>query len=567
MPNSVVEMTPSTADSPLTVQSLVRSALAPNAEDQTSTVDLSRFGLKTSQDVIKYLNSAEGEQIIADLGEQITEKKASELEQLEVNARQVLMQRLFALFMLASIAEKGHAKATKEEIQKEIDKVLHEIDDSSPSASKKQADLERAEAQYHQSLAAVKEMQDNTQRLADAREQLKIETKDTADKYSVFDKNLNEVDALGEEISDDELNKQIADIKTEMDGLSKQIMDMAAAEGQSRKVKDGKSSELKDLMNASNGANLKLASLLDMQAVRKGEKYYADADGNTKDEKGNPIDSFTKATLLMEGDSKNPTQKVVREGNKLYLIEAGEDWNTIKDNPGMKEKASQNYDRAMTVKKLVNHNKDIETVNLSTKESALKLQEQVNEQVKNDLRDAAKHTPALNAAFANTQALAKANKPAADKEVHACCEKLSPEDVLAYADKVNPQLKGELQMQFNNTNITAMSMRGVIPFQAMQAMLRNMERFGIDATKPGVTNILNDLEQNQLTNEAKPQAAPEAKVEAKQEKKYDPSFDLNPKAQEKKVEMQPAPDIEDDGPDNDNKTVHTPLYTKPTPFS
>ena len=73
---------------------------------------------------------------------------------------------------------------------------------------------------------------------------------------------------------------------------------------------------------------------------------------------------------------------------------------------------------------------------------------------------------------------------------------LSREELLALTEQAPAEHKEKAQAYLSR-QFANMPRNAPIPFQKMQNILRNLERFGIDVTKPSVTNIQNDTDKNQ----------------------------------------------------------------------
>ncbi|NYQ97024.1 LidA, partial [Escherichia coli] len=108
----------------------------------------------------------------------------------------------------------------------------------------------------------------------------------------------------------------------------------------------------------------------DMLAVHRKEKSFFN-------EKGEEVTSLNDAHYVIGKDQQlfnlggkfypiHKEQKILEKDGKFYLLKQGEDWESIKDSPEKQKKAEHDfhklqYETPMTVKKLVHHNKGLET--------------------------------------------------------------------------------------------------------------------------------------------------------------------------------------------------------------
>lgn len=283
--------------------------------------------------------------------------------------------------------------------------------------------------------------------------------------------------------------------------------------------------EATKLLHKHNGLNLKLANLQDMLAVHRKEKSFFN-------EKGEKVTSLNDAHYVIGKDQQlfnlggkfypiHKEQKILEKDGKFYLLKQGEDWESIKDSPEKQKKAEHDfhklqYETPMTVKKLVHHNKGLETT----------IHKERIEETKQQLEDNGKEKIEIANNISKLQstvgtALNELNQSNINQESVTLTPlggggtTLSPKPGPSLAavttffrtkiqemkEMNSPGMTRDELRQFQSqipegaarnyfiSALTQMPRTGPVPFQIMQAMLRNLERFGVDTTKPGVTSI------------------------------------------------------------------------------
>ncbi|KGP64176.1 LidA [Legionella norrlandica] len=290
-----------------------------------------------------------------------------------------------------------------------------------------------------------------------------------------------------------------------------------------------------ELMQRHNGANLKLANLQDMLAVHRGEKRFIDA-------KGNPVDSLKEAEFVIGKEQKlaeidgkfypiHQEQRILEKDGKFYLLNQNENWESIEHSPEKQKQAEQAFDRLkyetpMTVKKLVHHNRGLETtVHKGRVEEA---RQQVQDNKKEGLEIAnsiskyqatmsnalsqmnqpnlSQDTPTLSPSGGSTSASSPKPTPSLASVTMFFKAKIEEMKNSETSGLTRDQLK-KLQLQnqipagparnYYTLAMNQLPRKGPIPFQMMQSLLRNLERFGVDTTKPSVTSIQSETDKAQ----------------------------------------------------------------------
>ncbi|HAT9716268.1 TPA: Dot/Icm T4SS effector LidA [Legionella pneumophila subsp. pneumophila] len=286
-----------------------------------------------------------------------------------------------------------------------------------------------------------------------------------------------------------------------------------------------KNEEATKLLHKHNGLNLKLANLHDMLAVHRKEKSFFN-------EKGEEVTSLNDAHYVIGKDQQlfnlggkfypiHKEQKILEKDGKFYLLKQGEDWESIKDSPEKQKKAEHDfhklqYETPMTVKKLVHHNKGLETT----------IHKERVEETKQQLEDNGKEKIEIANNISKLQstvgvALNQLNQPTLDTESPvltpsggSTTSSPKPTPSLAsvttfFKTKIDEMKKNE-NVKVTFDDLLALSIKiadpkartyftgellkevprsGAIPFQTMQRMLQTLEQYGVDTTKPSVTSI------------------------------------------------------------------------------
>lgn len=278
------------------------------------------------------------------------------------------------------------------------------------------------------------------------------------------------------------------------------------------------------MLHQHNGLNLKLANLHDMLSVHRKEKSFVN-------DKGEEVSSLSDAHYVIGKDQQlfdiggtlypiHKEQKVLEKDGKFYLLKQDENWESIKESPEKQKQAEHAFDKLkyetpMTVKKLVHHNKGLETTFHKEQVEQTKQELKVNEHEKMEISNSISK---LQSTISIAQS--QLNQPDLNQESVTLAPsggstKLSPKPGPSLAavttffrakiqemkEMNSPGLTRDELRQFQNqipegaarnyftSALTQMPRTGPVPFQIMQAMLRNLEKFGVDTTKPSVTSI------------------------------------------------------------------------------
>lgn len=524
-------------------------------EDFRPTLNLGRFGLKTPEDVKKFLHSPAGEAVIGEMGAKLSLDKAiQEEQQLEQREHRLLMSKIKAILFLWYLESKAHASSkVKEAIMKQNEKAIENSKIHTPEkpATAIKQSIASVDSTMDNFFEALKIIQAKETKLDQKMAKLENDGAHIAAKYDIYEANLDLFDQQLDnepELSKSEIEKKLQDLAEKMDEHSFEV---------DRLLSEDKEDEARALLHALTGLNLQAASLHDMLAVHNQEKHLAD-------EKGNPVKSIKDAQFVLNKD-----QKLVKDDNgELHLIKATDEnvnevWDAIKRDPVAKAASHADFEnmkqnpQAMSVKKVVQHNKVMENSMHSQQVAEVQKLQSDNQSAKilvgneisqltadrgNLLKQANQPlaemeemspspspkptpTPKMSASAgpksgqANSTDVFKARLQELKQATH-----VSREDLINLANQAPGKNRiaanAYLQMELVN-----MPRFGNIPFQTMQSMLKNLERFGVDSTKEAVTNITNPLDLKQLNEKSNTNKAAPAKQDTPEER---PAFSPTP---------------------------------------
>ena len=526
-----------------------------NNLDAPTTAELSRFGLKTPQDVIRFLRSPAGETVIAEMGAQLAEEKALERrQQLMHLEHSLLIHRLLALLFLWYLNKETHASEQirdliQQQNQRAIENAGSQPSSRPSSTNDNRVTLRETIANYERALQAVDSrraaLQQEQEELKKEEFKLTEQGKSLEEKYDTFEEAIKEFEQPEEEeLTETEIDEKISKLTEEMNAQVEKLFEI-----------EEENAETLAFKNAHNALNLKLANYHDRKAVMQGEKIYVDEEGQI-------VTSFKKAAFIFNIKQKdeqivrikddvyllkseqnsslinsNPelakrqyemarqnTPKVVKENDKLYLLKPGQDWNSVKESLELMHQAQKEYEYTkqdlMTVKKIIHYHKDAE--HSMHDEKVVTVRTKVANNIE-ELRSMDNHRIVLESNIATANALLNSpqlsqtiTKPASTSISTSNRHTLNQAPVTAYyRTKLNeiknktevffkdlePLLNALPQSEEHKSILRNIPRSGPIPFQTMQSILTYMERFGIDATNPAVTRIQNPSELAKQTNQ------------------------------------------------------------------
>lgn len=482
-------------------------AFAAMKPEELPTIYLSRFGIKTAMDLKKFLKSPAGETVIAEIKAQIAQNENIEAQQrFEQQEHRLLVSRIKAFLLFLFLAKEAYASdKVKEIIESQNEKVLkptHKPESTSvSSAPEREKALQEMMTRYNDALKAAEQNSIDAQKQL---QELKIAGEQIETRYQDYDTSLNQVD---EEIKSDafgpaQVESRIVDLNNQMKYGAENINKLLSAKDESG---------ARTLLHQQTALNLQLATLMDIRAVHRGDKYYANAMGGQEQ-------SYKDAAFILPKDQKI---LVHTEGGttKCYLVKENETLDSLRQTPGALEAAESAYEankgQHMIVRKVVHHNKGIETNEHRTKVDVANQIIQESAEQKRLITNQMAMLQAMRGSALNASEGMEAPRPVPtptptttsqkptqaaatilhrDRLVEIKNPPLTREDLQNLGSLIpEPQLREKFNQEYNK-NIPR---QGPIPPLKMQHMLKTLEQFGIDTTKPGVTSIRNPLELQQ----------------------------------------------------------------------
>lgn len=493
-------------------------------EQANPTVELSRFGLKSAKDVITFLHSPAGEVILGEARAEIAHQQAiQQAEQLRLQEQKTQSHRLHALLTLMYLNKKVHAR------KKDLQELIKQSEDAIKKASTPTTATPSLEqqAQTHKELLnsyefAFKTINQDIKELEGQLAQLQQDKATIDEKYVAYEAKMDEAENNIEQWSLEDPATVTEKIQLAMSALDEAEKGQAAEIQQITPESSEEAMRTKPQTLMSN----QLQKLIygERLSILKGDKFYVDHQGNE-------TQSAKDARYIFPLEQKN-TLKF--EDGKAYLIKAGQDWEQIKQSPTAKDEARNAFKQAkqdlqaVPVRRAVNKNKATEhkvyeekiaqTSKLLAEKSevAMQIQNRMtfhqaqlanlrSQMSPNSINDniQPRPTPTLG----NTSSLtssqptpASAVSPQFMQEMNQIRnqDNVTQKDFLRLANAA-PRANRVAAVAFVIANIPR---TGNIPFQTIQDMLRNMERYGADSSKNSITNIVSPTELKSVNNKS-----------------------------------------------------------------
>ncbi|TAL62575.1 MAG: hypothetical protein EPN84_06265 [Legionella sp.] len=564
------------------------------ARDFQDALDLSRFGLKTSQDVIKFLRGPAGQELLAEIGNDIALERANGADH-DFAAREEMIMRLriHALLFFIFASTKSHAAEKRDEqILDQIQKTLKETSHSathSDSGNNQQKEIMQAVAHYQE---ALEKLEEERRVLTERKDRLTSEVRNIDPKYDQYETALDKLDGETGAVKDKKA------IQAKIDTLAKEID--KHTDDISKLLEANDEAGARKLMDAQNSKNIQIAHLKDRIDVMDGKKYYANADGKRIDSfkdahfileaqqeivkegdqyylldageksyynaKGMPTDSFEDAQFIV-----GKSQTLVEHNGKYYVLEAGQDWDSVKDNPEAlqeaqtKHKAQQSflkYEQDLTsVRKVLHHHRHAETAELQNRvaEVSNKLQQntQDKDMVSNQIRAAQAAVANVNtqvntvtqqnnltplSTSAPVAVPSATNSSTSKTHVYSAAlsqiRTTSTEGTQQTAQRADPRANNRAQATrtINFNDISTISRSGSINATQMKFLLQALERFGIDIQKEKPV----DHKRDELKEQTKPAVEAKTAPEPKQSNEPQEKTEAEPE-QEERAHKSPTP--------------------------
>lgn len=389
---------------------------------ESPTTFLSRFGLKTPSSVAKFLISPAGEALIHKIAQDI-EFQNNIQHQIELKRRehQIMVHRIKVALFLWYLNKKAHAsKKLHELIQEQAEQSLARLEKLSAPSHQiyrlQEVELTELIRQYDQVLKIANDKYNSLNAhgliLENDLNLLLIIGEKLTQKYDLYEHSLLEDFFLLMKHEDGALNLD------EFDRIHNELtIQMQTLQDEIDRIIESDRDPAETLLQL-NALNLKLATMHDMKAVNEGKKFYHQATIDGKEthfvlNKGDELFVLNDNNELQTLNPLNPQaqdlnsskilfkkndHQVVMEHGKVYLLKPGQDWETVKDNPAMKEKAhtsaKESFARAkqeiMTVKHVIGYHKlaeqDIHSKRVEVTETSLRTNHAEKELVANQIR-------------------------------------------------------------------------------------------------------------------------------------------------------------------------------------
>ncbi len=485
-----------------------------------SSASLGHFGLKTAQDVIYFLKTPAGASIKAAIARQLAIIASfKEGRRVQVLEEMLFKRRLMAFFIFSVITHReAKARFLNEQIAQQLNKTLNNNThanqpESSSSYTQATIDILKAYDAEIDYLNEEKKTYKSEKAMLEAalakQEEL---SKDLEVKHQLYDEILKQLDS---EFVDLEKHLDLtaqSNLSPEQHELKQTAMiklqeHYTALQGDIEKQTDsitellskGHDEDARKSVHQLNCLHFKATFLSDMLAIAQGQKKLFD-------EEGQPVDSYSKAAFVLK-----PDRKIVKHEGQYYLIGAAEDLQQM--GPEQKALAAKQYAQSKTelvsVKKMVLENVQVEkehhhhqTAILQERQGQIKEHKQL---LKSQLTQVQAARSIAQQALEKPEHLMQApvpafsNVPANIPKSSEISEGQSFRKIIGFLRENEPKMTryklnelcqtSEPAQKYVSAELLKIPASAPIPHTTMVNLLKNLERFGIDATKPSMTNI------------------------------------------------------------------------------
>ncbi|MCL9684420.1 type IV secretion system protein [Legionella maioricensis] len=391
--------------------------------DQSPTIKISRFGIKTARDVQTFLRSPAGDSVMAEIGNQLAaEKSLHEYEQLQLREKHLLMNRLKAAFFLWYIEKKAHAAAQQKEIILEQNQRAIKNSGQTPQPtplrpSSERTSLMRSIADYNRAIQSYQNRQSTLEKeykaLNTKLSKLESETHMIKFKYDLYGMQLKDFNNTLEKLENAPTPKRVAELQAEVDSIQVEMNELQNQVDEL--IKLNRHDEASTLKQKHTSLSLKRADYLDELSTESKIQSQIDAIKTKMDEILDQVEELIQlnqddeAALLMkthtslnlnlarhfdmlavrkgdkhyvtedgkiELDGKpvsfkdahfilNKGEQIIKEGDKHYLLQPGQIWDQVKTDEKALKKASESFEQKkhelMVVENVVQHNEGLES--------------------------------------------------------------------------------------------------------------------------------------------------------------------------------------------------------------
>ncbi|MDP1603868.1 MAG: hypothetical protein Q8M03_11450 [Legionella sp.] len=319
---------------------------------------LSRYGLRTAMDVIKFFHTPAGETVKKMMEEKLAEIVAMEdFQYQQMLDEQTRHNRAMAFLLLGLLYKKdARAKHLNESIQQQIDTRLHQAEKAQSAPIKDTDNLTKQLEAFDASTKAIQAALSGKQNdlAAFTRELASIAKQGIAIgmRYQTFEESLKELEVFHEMVLEPttDFKKATANIESKIQGIEealiKQVDEIQVL------IVANKDEEAHTLGIKHQGLHLQVGGLKDMLDVIHHKKFLFDAEGE-------PCHSFKDAAFIL-----TPDLKVVKDANNVhYLIGVTQNISAL-DDPESRQHAKNRFDKLQpeisVVENLVKHNYKLE---------------------------------------------------------------------------------------------------------------------------------------------------------------------------------------------------------------
>lgn len=478
-------------------QSKPKAEISHKADDK----DLSRFGLKNASDVIAFLKSPAGHSVFERIAEDLAfEAAIAEQERIKAQDKETRKRRLLAYMMYILAIKKARAKIIEHnQIMQQIDLQLKK-DPNTESSLFEQSKIDILSA-YDESIEELQEELKNTQHeLIDIDKQLQFhehQLQEISEKHHVYHESLDAMD--NETLALEKTAEPIKHLEMQLKTLEQDIH--KTMDEVSELIESNQEKQASSKLHRLNCLHFKSGQIQDMLDAKKGEKQLYDNQGNQ-------VSDLSQATFVIPQKMASQKQLLVHNG-ETYLLPQ----NTVFDNLSAEEKlqAKQDFEKLknqlIVVPKLVRAHMQLErnfheqtTTSLAEQKRALQSH---SENLKNEIKSFTQVRLEMSQTLSNSNEL-MTESPKMKPSTIASPQIGSTYKIIHFLKENEPKMTRERIMalgqdseqarNFIRNQLAMQPATGPLPHMTIVTMLQHLERMGVDATKPPVTNVQNPRE-------------------------------------------------------------------------
>lgn len=309
----------------------------PATEEVLANQMLARYGLRNSNDLMRYLHTPKGHIMLSLLGEKLAAMVALhrlQQESMVLALRKKYFLRLLFLFLGLAHKKDRQRRALNEFMQQQIDEFLKKqklaAQRARPFISEEMFDLlwKRYEALQASITALALFLDEKVIALEMARRYLKEDWDLLESEHLLFGELFNDLDSFADELLTLDNHARIARTKAKIAAFEALITDINAQISALNTA--GDAHVIRALQQQNHRLRLGIEGLKDIEDVHNLAKKFFTADGEE-------TDSHHKAAFVLR-----PDLKIVKENGVFYLIGANQDLNSL--SLEAKNEARQQFD-------------------------------------------------------------------------------------------------------------------------------------------------------------------------------------------------------------------------------